>query len=480
MRGTGCSGGAFDYFEQLQSTDGYDAIETIAAQPWVAHHKVGMVGLSYPGISQLFVAQLRPPHLAAIAPLSVIDDTIKGTLSPGGVLNTGFAVVVGEGPSSTMPSPRPAADSRGRPIASTPATRRASRTRRCTARRSTRDRDREGEVLDGRHRCCRCRPSTSCRRSTCPCTSRPTGRTSRPAGTSRTSSTSSPERRTRGSPRRTAVTPTRSIPQCSRVGCSSCRSSSRRRCRIRPHLPASSRRRSATRRSERRAAAAGSVRERQEVRAGEADVRGASRASASSSRTAVAPTPGAPARALRGRLPVVARPGPTATPWYFGADGTLVGARRRRGAPTRTCTTRRTSTTRRSRTESSATVGQAARLQWNPPKAGTALAYETPPLVEQRDGRRELERRSLVEVDCDRHRHPGDDHRGAPRRQRVVRAKRLAACERSALLPDATALRPTHPFTKSRATAAGGEVLAKPASRCCRSRTCSAPVRASA
>jgi predicted acyl esterase len=92
MRGTGCSGGAFDFFEQLQSTDGYDAIETIAAQPWVEHGKVGMVGLSYPGISQLFVAQLRPPHLAAIAPLSVIDDTITGTLAPGGILNTGFAV----------------------------------------------------------------------------------------------------------------------------------------------------------------------------------------------------------------------------------------------------------------------------------------------------------------------------------------------------------------------------------------------------
>jgi len=34
----------------------------------------------------------RPPHLASIAPLSVIDDTIKGTLAPGGVLNSGFAV----------------------------------------------------------------------------------------------------------------------------------------------------------------------------------------------------------------------------------------------------------------------------------------------------------------------------------------------------------------------------------------------------
>ena len=31
MRGTGCSGGAFDFFEPLQSLDGYDVVETIAA-----------------------------------------------------------------------------------------------------------------------------------------------------------------------------------------------------------------------------------------------------------------------------------------------------------------------------------------------------------------------------------------------------------------------------------------------------------------
>ena len=36
MRGTGCSGGAFDFFEPLQSLDGYDVIETVARQPWVA------------------------------------------------------------------------------------------------------------------------------------------------------------------------------------------------------------------------------------------------------------------------------------------------------------------------------------------------------------------------------------------------------------------------------------------------------------
>ncbi len=94
MRGTGCSGGAFDYFDALQRLDGYDVIETVARQPWVLHHKVGMLGISYGGISQLFVGATNPPDLAAITPLSVIDSSIT-TLYPGGILNTGFALVVG-------------------------------------------------------------------------------------------------------------------------------------------------------------------------------------------------------------------------------------------------------------------------------------------------------------------------------------------------------------------------------------------------
>ena len=91
MRGTGCSGGAFSYFEPLQNLDGYDVIETVAHQPWVLHHRVGMIGISYGGISQLFTAATDPPDLAAIAPLSVIDNTAT-TLYPGGILNTGFAL----------------------------------------------------------------------------------------------------------------------------------------------------------------------------------------------------------------------------------------------------------------------------------------------------------------------------------------------------------------------------------------------------
>ncbi len=91
MRGTGCSGGAYDFFESLQNLDAYDVIETIAHQPWVLDHKVGMMGISYGAISQLFAAQLDPPDLEAISPLSTIDATAT-TLYPGGILNTGFAV----------------------------------------------------------------------------------------------------------------------------------------------------------------------------------------------------------------------------------------------------------------------------------------------------------------------------------------------------------------------------------------------------
>jgi predicted acyl esterase len=95
MRGTGCSGGAFDFFEPLQNLDGYDVIETIAHQPWVLGNKVGMLGISYGAISQLFTAQTQPAGLEAIAPLSTIDATAS-TLYPGGILNTGFAVAWAE------------------------------------------------------------------------------------------------------------------------------------------------------------------------------------------------------------------------------------------------------------------------------------------------------------------------------------------------------------------------------------------------
>jgi predicted acyl esterase len=96
MRGTGCSGGAYDFYEPPQLTDGYDIVETVAVQPWVAHGKVGMVGVSYEGIASLFVASTHPPSLAAITPMSVMADAVRSVLAPGGILNEGFAITWAE------------------------------------------------------------------------------------------------------------------------------------------------------------------------------------------------------------------------------------------------------------------------------------------------------------------------------------------------------------------------------------------------
>ena len=90
MRGSGCSGGAFDLFGYPSDYDAYDAIEIAAHQSWVANGKVGMVGISFSGLSQLPSAGTNPPGLAAIAPLSPTDDLFS-TGYPGGIYNNGFA-----------------------------------------------------------------------------------------------------------------------------------------------------------------------------------------------------------------------------------------------------------------------------------------------------------------------------------------------------------------------------------------------------
>ena len=91
IRGSGCSGGSFQLWEDAQAVDGYDVVETIAAQPWVKGNQVGMVGISYPASAMLYTAATNPPHLAAIAPMAAYDDGFRALLWPGAIQNKGFA-----------------------------------------------------------------------------------------------------------------------------------------------------------------------------------------------------------------------------------------------------------------------------------------------------------------------------------------------------------------------------------------------------
>jgi hypothetical protein len=68
MRGTRCSGGAYDLFgypSDYDASDASDAVVIVAHQDWVANHKVGMVGTSYSGLFQLPAAGTDPTEMTA-------------------------------------------------------------------------------------------------------------------------------------------------------------------------------------------------------------------------------------------------------------------------------------------------------------------------------------------------------------------------------------------------------------------------------
>jgi uncharacterized protein len=94
IRGTSCSTGTFEAFTSQEWRDGAAAVEWAARQPWSNGH-LGMFGDSFPGITQVGVAGLRPPHLDAIAPFQVVTDLYRDAGYPGGIANTGFGAFWG-------------------------------------------------------------------------------------------------------------------------------------------------------------------------------------------------------------------------------------------------------------------------------------------------------------------------------------------------------------------------------------------------
>jgi uncharacterized protein len=89
VRGTGKSGGVYQYLSQREIQDSYEIIEWAAKQPW-SNGNVGMIGLGYYSAHQPLVAQLQPPHLKAIAPVGTFWDSYRHFWWPGGVLQKGF------------------------------------------------------------------------------------------------------------------------------------------------------------------------------------------------------------------------------------------------------------------------------------------------------------------------------------------------------------------------------------------------------
>jgi len=88
IRGTNKSQGKYvGMFAKQEALDGYDLIEWVARQPWCDGH-VGMVGISYFGTNQKFIAAEQPPHLKAIFPFDSPGDWYRDASYHGGILHS--------------------------------------------------------------------------------------------------------------------------------------------------------------------------------------------------------------------------------------------------------------------------------------------------------------------------------------------------------------------------------------------------------
>jgi len=93
MPGMWHSTGPGHFMAPEEAEDEYDAIEWIGVQSWCSG-KVGLSGVSYLTVSQWRVAELHPPHLAAINPWEGWTDTYREVFKHGGIPETSFVPVI--------------------------------------------------------------------------------------------------------------------------------------------------------------------------------------------------------------------------------------------------------------------------------------------------------------------------------------------------------------------------------------------------
>lgn len=87
--GTWNATGPATYDSPEEARDFYDLIEWAGVQPW-SNGRVGLSGVSYLTVSQWRVAELHPPHLAAINPWEGWSDTYREVARHGGIPETSF------------------------------------------------------------------------------------------------------------------------------------------------------------------------------------------------------------------------------------------------------------------------------------------------------------------------------------------------------------------------------------------------------
>jgi predicted acyl esterase len=75
--GNGGSGGCWDFMGPAERAATYALVEGIAKQPW-SDGKVGMIGISYDGMTQIMASTQAPPHLTTVVPVEALTSSYAG------------------------------------------------------------------------------------------------------------------------------------------------------------------------------------------------------------------------------------------------------------------------------------------------------------------------------------------------------------------------------------------------------------------
>ncbi|MGH3921147.1 MAG: CocE/NonD family hydrolase [Pseudonocardiaceae bacterium] len=107
LRGTGGSGGCFQWGSRLDWSDASTVVEALAAQPWSSGN-VGMYGTSYEGWAQYMAMADPPPSLKAAVPISGVIDVWSLLTRQGAPISIGPVASTAFGAATSFLSAEPA------------------------------------------------------------------------------------------------------------------------------------------------------------------------------------------------------------------------------------------------------------------------------------------------------------------------------------------------------------------------------------
>ncbi|HET6403449.1 MAG TPA: CocE/NonD family hydrolase [Candidatus Thermoplasmatota archaeon] len=111
LAGNGGSSGCWDFMGPVERKSAVAMVEAIAAQDW-SDGKIGMMGLSYDGMTQIMAASDAAPHLVTVVPAAPLTHAYAGLIQNGVHYAGGWHATVGFYESASLLGPGPTSTAR--------------------------------------------------------------------------------------------------------------------------------------------------------------------------------------------------------------------------------------------------------------------------------------------------------------------------------------------------------------------------------